>query len=189
MGIDPNSFEGMIAAEDVALLQRVAREIPEGAIVEIGAYRGKSAIALALAARDRLYAGKPLVYSIEPHAEFVGVYGGRFGAADRAAYYRAVTEAGCGQEIALIALPSVQAAKAWDAPIALLFIDGDHTLDGVRADVAAWLPFVVRGGMVIFDDAHDPGIGPFVVVSELLAGGAYEIVATTSKMRVLRRIP
>jgi hypothetical protein len=33
-----------------------------------------------------------------------------------------------------------------------LFIDGDHTMAGVRADCAAWLPHVNHGGYVLFHD-------------------------------------
>jgi len=36
--------------------------------------------------------------------------------------------------------------------IDVLFIDGDHTYDGVKADFELWSPLVRSGGMVIFHD-------------------------------------
>jgi len=36
----------------------------------------------------------------------------------------------------------------------LLFIDGDHTESGVRADFQSYLPFVRRGGIVAFHDIN-----------------------------------
>lgn len=45
-----------------------------------------------------------------------------------------------------------------------VFIDGDHTYDGVRADWLAWSPLVRMGGVVAFHDTwpnydrHEPGV-------------------------------
>lgn len=183
---DPNQFAGMTSPQDVSFLMDLAQAAPDGAIVEIGSYRGKSAIALATGASLR--AGtRPTVYSIEPHADFVGVYGGRFGPIDRAAYYQAMLDSGCAEHVALVNLPSVSASKAWDLPIGLLFVDGDHRLEGVKNDAEAWLPFVVVGGIVAFDDALDPTIGPYHIVAELLQTGRFEHLGATDKISALRK--
>lgn len=182
----PDQFEGMIAPEDVAFLSELARTAPPGAIVEIGAYRGKSAISLAAGAASRAD-NPPMIYSVEPHAEYVGVYGGRFGPHDRTAYYRNMLDAGCAEQVALINLRSARAALAWEEPIGLLFIDGDHSLEGVRADAAAWLPHLVVGGIVAFDDAFDPSIGPYPIVAALVADGGYERLGSTRKIAALRK--
>lgn len=42
--------------------------------------------------------------------------------------------------------------KQWDKPIDLLFIDGDHSYTGCKADIEAWIPHVKIGGVVIFHD-------------------------------------
>ena len=41
-------------------------------------------------------------------------------------------------------------------PIDFLFIDGDHTYDGVRADFEAYTPLVRRGGLIAFHDIAPP---------------------------------
>tara|TARA_Y100000816_G_C26068288_1_gene561583 strand:+ start:68 stop:607 length:540 start_codon:yes stop_codon:yes gene_type:complete len=38
----------------------------------------------------------------------------------------------------------------------LLFIDGDHTLDGVKNDYERYSKYVKKGGYIIFDDYHHP---------------------------------
>lgn len=40
------------------------------------------------------------------------------------------------------------------APIDFLFIDGDHTYDGVKRDFELYLPLVAKGGMVALHDIH-----------------------------------
>lgn len=37
----------------------------------------------------------------------------------------------------------------------LIFIDGDHSYDGVQADIENIIPFLERGGTVIFHDCYD----------------------------------
>ena len=38
----------------------------------------------------------------------------------------------------------------------LLFIDGDHTLDGVKNDYERYSKYVKKEGYIIFDDYHHP---------------------------------
>jgi len=51
-------------------------------------------------------------------------------------------------------------ALTWKKPIDLLFIDGDHTYEGVVKDIDSWLPKVKDGGMVMFHDycEREPGV-------------------------------
>ena len=44
-------------------------------------------------------------------------------------------------------------ARFWNrGEIDLLFIDGDHTYEGVLKDIALWVPWVKHGGIIMFDD-------------------------------------
>lgn len=60
--------------------------------------------------------------------------------------------------------PYLVKLDAGDDPFDFVFIDGDHTYDGVRADWLAWSPLVRPGGVVAFHDTwpngdrHEPGI-------------------------------
>lgn len=174
---------------EAAFLSRFASWLRAGCIVEIGSWQGASAIALARGAQQQVQAQRSMVYCIEPHATFVGVYGGRFGPQDRTAFYRAMLEAEMSEQVALVNLPSIDAARAWREPIGLLFIDGDHSEAAVEADVTAWSPYVVPGGYIGFDDALDPAIGPSRVIARLLGGGLYKEAGGEGKIRVLQRVP
>jgi len=44
----------------------------------------------------------------------------------------------------------------------LLFIDGDHTADGVKNDYQRYSKFVRKGGFIVFDDYHHKEIKKFV---------------------------
>jgi len=48
---------------------------------------------------------------------------------------------------------SVGASKMFDEKIDFLFIDGDHSYEGVKSDVDAWLPKLNAGALVIFHDS------------------------------------
>ncbi|WP_245479707.1 class I SAM-dependent methyltransferase [Hansschlegelia zhihuaiae] len=152
----------------------------------MGSFRGKSAVALAYGA-SQSQAGAAVV-CVEPHAEFTGVYGGKFGPEDRAAFFRVMLETGAYEHVSLVNLRSRDAARAWVGPIGLLFIDGDHTLRGVSTDVEAWEKHVAVGGVVVFDDAIDRKIGPARVIDQLLASGRFERIETVNKIVFLRKL-
>lgn len=86
----PANQKPMHTEGEAAFLSRFASWLGAGCIVEIGSWQGASAIALARGARRQVRAQRSMVYCIEPHATFVGVYGGRFGPQDRTAFYRAL---------------------------------------------------------------------------------------------------
>ena len=175
--------EGMTSFAEVTLLYELARQVTGGCIVEVGAYRGRSTVALG---RGSLDGHRVPVYTIEPHQTFTGVLGGRFGPADAGAFYRAVLETGCYHVVRLVSLSSEQVAPGWRLPVALLWIDGDHTYEGGRRDFESWRPHLAADARVVFDDADNPALGPHRLIAELLASGGYEKVQEFGKMTVLQ---
>jgi hypothetical protein len=55
--------------------------------------------------------------------------------------------------------------------IDVLFIDGDHTYEGCKADIDAWTPYVKPGGTVIFHDADEGGPGILRAITEYIDTG------------------
>lgn len=64
---------------------------------------------------------------------------------------RAVVEAGLAN-VRLIPAMTVEAARYWSEPIDFLYIDADHSYEGVTADLEAWFPHVKSGGLFLGDD-------------------------------------
>src|SRR5438876_12126224 len=175
-----------MAPEETELLYDLARDAAGGCIVEVGTFRGRSTVACGLGAR----AGQGgRVYAVDPFLPFVGACGGRFGPADRTHLLRNLLLCGVAEGVWLLHLPSAQAAEGWTEPIALLWLDGDHSYEAVKRDVASWGRFVACGGTVAFHDSLDPQLGPARVVDELLAAGDFERVRVVGSISVLRKSP
>jgi len=177
------AVEGMISEGEAGQLMELAAAVPSGAcIVEVGSYRGRSTTALALAAN-----GAP-VYAVEPHESFEGIYGGNFGPADRRAFFENLLKAGVVEKVRLVNLSAEVLREGWEQPVGLLWIDGDHTLEGVRRDFEAFEHSLQPDGVVAFHDVHDPEGGPAQLIGELLAGGRYETLAEVERLVALRRL-
>jgi predicted O-methyltransferase YrrM len=168
-------IEGWLAPEEIRLLIGCAARVPAAAaIVEIGNYRGRSTVALALGARR---GRRAQVYSIDPHAEFVGPRGGSFGREDQAHLYANLTRAGVGAGVNVVSLGSLEIAATWSGPaVGLLFVDGDHRYEAVRADFEAWRRHLSPGAMVLFDDCDFADVARLVrersLAGELVDRGA-----------------
>lgn len=150
-------IEGQISSEEAERLMDLASRISaENVIVEIGSYKGRSSIALAFGTMQK---NGNRVYAVDPHVEYTGILGAVFGPGDQADLYKNIVEAGVGKVVTVVSLHSVCAAKSWtNQNIGLLWIDGDHSYNGVRADFEAWEPYVVKNGIVAFHDSQVDGV-------------------------------
>lgn len=50
----------------------------------------------------------------------------------------------------------------WDRPISLLFIDGDHSYEGVQKDHNSWVSKVKKGGTILYHDYDHPDVKRFI---------------------------
>lgn len=59
----------------------------------------------------------------------------------------------------VISSDSVEAAKNYkNGSVDFLIVDGDHTVDGVRRDIEAWLPKMKQGSILCADDWNWKGV-------------------------------
>jgi hypothetical protein len=177
------SVRGWLSRDQAELLYDEAAAVTEGCIVEVGSYRGRSTIALALGA---LSGGGAPVYAIEPHEEFVGPLGGEFGPEDRRAFFRNMLRTDLYRQVRLVNLSSAVVTPGWRLPVGLLWIDGDHRYEAVREDFLSWLPHLLPGTTVIFDDATQGEVGPERVVTEAQAEHGFVKTNEVGKVVALR---
>lgn len=175
------AVEGMIAEAEAEELMRLASKVPsKDCIVEVGSYRGRSTTALALGSK-----AAP-VYAIEPHEAFEGIYGGEFGPADRRAFFENLLQAGVVERVRLVNLSSEVASQGWSHTIGLLWIDGDHSLEGARRDYDAWRTFLQPGSILAFHDARDPQGGPAQLIETLVGSGEFGRYSAVGDIVALR---
>lgn len=94
----------------------------------------------------------------------------------------------------LVRKTSHEAAIRWSAPLDFVFIDGDHTYDGLRTDWNAWRPHVVIGGIVCLHDSHPTPARPIQDAGSvrftdevILPDPRYQVVEIVETLTVLRR--
>jgi predicted O-methyltransferase YrrM len=136
-------------AQGRALHDAAARVTGRGIILEIGSWKGRSTVWLAHGARRagaRVHAVDPHVNSREdPHAQTLEEFTNN------------IVRAGVADTVEMLVMTSADAASRLESGVELLFVDGDHSLEGARADAAVWLPRVVAGGTVMFHDVATSG--------------------------------
>ncbi|MGH7139602.1 MAG: class I SAM-dependent methyltransferase [Pirellulales bacterium] len=177
-------IEGQTSYEELLSLHDAARHVgSHQAIVEIGSYRGRSTVALALGA---LAGTCRRVYAVDPHVDFIGPCGGHYGPVDQQALYANLARFGVGHVVFAVALPGKSAAAGWPGPpVGLLWIDGDHRYESVRADLAAWYPHLAADGLIGFHDVDYAGVA--TVIGELVASGEFQEVCAAGRLKLFAR--
>ena len=169
--------EGYLYPHEALYLYWLAYTAPDPAnIVEVGSLRGRSTLCLAAGLRQR---GRGRVYAVDPH-----VYG------TLGELRSNIERFGLGEEITVMAEPSVQAGARWREPVQAVFIDGDHRLAAVEADVLVWLPHVAPGGLLVIHDSTDLSghEGPRQVAKEVCrVGDEFDAVGTLASITWARR--
>lgn len=134
-----------------------------GTIVEIGSFRGRSSIALAVGA-NVIEVGP--VVCIDPHPTYVDHMGGEFDFSDQLKFLQNIMDAGCGDRIRIVNLASDHALQGWTEPIGLLWVDGGHSYDQALRDVIGWTKHVKVGGIIAVHDNWDDTIKQVLVEFE-----------------------
>lgn len=67
-----------------------------------------------------------------------------------------------GKRSAYIHTDAKMFCDIWNKPIDLLFIDGDHSYEGVQKDYLLWALHVRPGGTILFHDYDHPDVKRFI---------------------------
>jgi len=160
---------GHLQKNEAIFLGVLAACVPcEGAIVEIGSFKGRSTVMLAKVAAH--YGGGPVV-AIDPHNSSILLdHSSGSTPSSFQDFLHSVESNGVRDHVEPHLAYSTEVAKTWNCPIRILWIDGDHTFKGAKADLDAFLPFLVPNGVVAFHDALNQFPGPIrVFVEQVLA--------------------
>ena len=83
---------------------------------------------------------------------------------------------------------SEEAARDWDGPIRLLFVDADHSYEAVKRDVELWSPHVATGGYMAFHDVGEwPGVTRFYE-EFVKAGRGFQEVLQVAHLAVVQKL-
>jgi predicted O-methyltransferase YrrM len=188
---------GMVTLRRGASMYYMALAGPPGDVVEIGSWQGRSTLFLAQACDD---ADNGVVHAVDT---FFGNPGNEaayvVGAADRSDlesnFRRNMATAGLAHRVRVYATSSANAAadvaRAATGGARLVYIDGEHTYEAVRADLAAYADLLVPGGLLLFDDYSRGFAGVVRAVDEHVDGhpGRYARRVQDDNLLVLRRLP
>ncbi len=134
--------------DEAALLYRLARDATDGPFVEIGRFKGGSTFVFASALPRDVE-----LWSYDLHVALrEDMPGEQLDAELRGALARY----GLEHKVHLIVADSRKVEPPSDA-IEVLFVDGDHSYEGARADFDRWSAFVRPRGHVLLHDAVDSG--------------------------------
>jgi cephalosporin hydroxylase len=145
---------------------RILGQIPDhGRVVEVGVWLGCSVIHLAKRIQEDRRS--VLVYAVDTFtgadcvtdqmADFIKLAGGSL----LPQFKANVREAGVENIVVPVERASPGAADEFaDGTVDLVFLDADHTYEGVKADLAAWFPKVKSGGILAGHDlcGNYPGV-------------------------------
>ncbi|MCB1705248.1 MAG: class I SAM-dependent methyltransferase [Halioglobus sp.] len=198
---DIDHIKGFLADDEAqALYQHALALSAYGPVLEIGSYCGKSTIYLGLACRHN----NSTVFALDHHrgseehqlGEFFhdpALYDAGEGIMDTFREFRRnIRRAGLDDVVVPVVAGSEAAARHWQTPLAMVFIDGGHSMDAALTDYRCWATHLMRGGLLaihdLFEDAHEGGQAPFAIYRMAQSSGLFEDLGRVNSLGLLRRL-
>jgi predicted O-methyltransferase YrrM len=182
--------EGWLTDAQAHRLWQAARRVaPDGRVVEIGSFRGRSTIVLASAAD----ASVELV-AIDPHG------GGdrgpneyapdeQRGDGDHATFHANLARAGVDERVRHVRRPSHQALGEVEGAVDVLYIDGAHRYAFAKPDIELWGARVREGGSMLIHDSFN-AVGVMLAQLRLLfLSREFRYVGRSGSLAEYRRQP
>tara|TARA_A100001037_G_C14931677_1_gene536346 strand:- start:59 stop:688 length:630 start_codon:yes stop_codon:yes gene_type:complete len=198
--LDPGTIPGFLSEAEGWGLHGLAFEAASlGPCLEIGSYCGKSSLFLGTACKAR---GSTL-YSVDHHRGSEEhqrgeayhdplLYDEVAGCVDTFPVFRqTVANAGLEEVVVPIVASSAAAARDWQTPLGLVFIDGGHSEASAQADYEGWARHVVKGGFLaihdVFFDPAEGGQAPRAIWQRAIDDGAFCALEMVDTLGILRR--
>jgi predicted O-methyltransferase YrrM len=170
------NIDGWTGLDELLALYEAVRDFPLPralTVVEIGSWKGRSTLALALGLRAR---GSGRVYAIDPHTgntESIAIHG-NIDTFDE--FIRNIQLAGVADVVESIRSSSHDArARFTDGSVDVLFIDGSHEYSDVVMDINDWATTLADGSIVAFNDPLFPGVHRAIRELVLVKGAPYRL--------------
>lgn len=179
--------EGWLSPDQAERLYRAARAVPAGGqIVEIGSFRGRSTIVLAMAAGEDV-----AVVAIDPHAgsdrgpqEIEGYVAEADD--DHRVFLANLTAAGVAARVRHVRAFSDVAHGEVGGEISLLYIDGAHRFGPARSDIRQWGSRVERGGTLLIHDSFSSVGVTLAILAELVPGRRFRYMGRSRSLSEYR---
>ena len=193
--------KGFMPLDEGDLLHRLARlRLPQGPVLEVGSYCGKSTVYLGAAARE--VGGT--VFTVDHHRGSEENQEGweyhdptlvdpEIGRLDTLGpFRRTIAGAGLEEQVVAVVGASTTVSAHWRSPLSLLFVDGGHTDEHAGNDYEGWGRWVAHGGLMVihdvFPDPADGGQPPYRIYLRALRDGGFAEELRLGSMRVLARV-
>jgi predicted O-methyltransferase YrrM len=169
-----------------ALLDAASRCPPDGTIVEIGSFRGRSTIVLATGAADGVE-----IVAIDPHAgndrgpqEIEGY--ATEAEDDHEAFHANLRAAGVDGRIRHVREFSDAAHDAVVGPIDVVYVDGAHRYAPALADIRSWGARVGDGGSMLIHDSFSSIGVTLAIIRALVFGTRFRYVGRARSLAIYR---
>ena len=183
-----SQVEGWLTDEQAHQLWHSAAPLePKQRIVEIGSFRGRSTIALALAAPEGVE-----ILAIDPHsgvdrAPQESKLNLEVGAEDAEVFASNLKRYGVTDKVSHIQKQSSHALSDVPSPVDVLFIDGAHGLRSARQDIIFYGDLVPDGGTMLIHDSFSSMGVTLALISTLFSSGRFRYVGRTGSLAVYER--
>jgi predicted O-methyltransferase YrrM len=199
--IEIESIKGFLDEDEgAALYQHALLASKNGPVLEVGSYCGKSSVYLGSACK----VNKSVLFAVDHHRgseehqlgeEYHDpeLYDARFSKMDSFPQFRhTLARANLEDVVVPIVAPSALAARFWSTPLAMVFIDGGHSMEAALNDYRSWAGHVMRGGLLaihdVFPNPADGGRPPFEIWKLAQESGLFEALPLVKSLGVLKRI-
>lgn len=144
---------GYLSEREARFIMAAAALAPaSGKNLEIGSFKGRSTVGIAFVTREL---GLGTVVAVDPHTSPASTDPDLKRSGQTTSYDDFVTNlrsAGVFERVEIKRAYSHDLAREWKEPIRFLWIDGDHTYAGAKADLEMFKPFLVDGAIVAMHD-------------------------------------